>query len=403
MSTQAVREGGAVRRTATISFYVLLAAEIAWIFSLPVFPSKTARCTCISHRIISRLLSGASLYSKYFYIQHILPPYSLHYYFLVAAMKVFSPRVAEKLLVGGASILLALGFRFFTKTLGDRTGVASLAVLPLLLHQALLMGFYNYSLALGIGLWASAFWVRASRDRHVRDWLIFLALTYIVLLSHPVPLALLLTFAGIDLLSRVLRDRLRSGEFPKAESIDRKQYRAEVLFLSLAALSSLYVAAFIKGTESRGNVLPARTIHEAILRIVKVECSVRNICRPWNRDTPLSCRFVCSDWRQRVAWEPGVRGTDSEKGMDTCRPALGSRRLDDFVVSMDPIHDQRCGLLCRSANGGSLACLCSLRSWSEDDAAERTDRNWSACVAHAVHPMLGAGQNCSCCAEPRRN
>jgi len=263
-----------VRGTATISFYVLLAAEIAWICSLPVFPSQDGSMHLYFARIISRLLSGPTLYSKYFYIQHILPPYSLHYYFLAAAMKVLSPRVAEKVLVCGASILLAFGFRFFTRTIGDRTGVVSLAVLPLLLHQPLLMGFYNYSMAIGVGFWASAFWVRASRNRQLRDWLIFLALTYIALLTHPVPLALVLTFAGIDLVSRVLKDALRSRRFPEAESTDWKQYRVDVLFLFLAAVSSLYVAAFMTGTQAGASLLPSRTIREAILLIAKVECAV---------------------------------------------------------------------------------------------------------------------------------
>jgi len=265
---------GVVKKAATISFYVLLTAEVAWVCSLPVFPSQDGSMHLYFAKIISRLLSGPSLFSHYFYIQHILPPYSLHYYFLVAAMKGFSPRVAEKALVCLASILLALGFRFFTRTIGDRTGVVSLAVLPLLLHQPLLMGFYNYSLALGIGFWASAFWIRASRSRRLRDWLIFLALTYTVLLSHPVPLALVLTFAGIDLLSRLLRDWLRSRESPKAASFVWKPYRVDVLFLSLSALSSLYVVSFMGGTQTKGSLFPSRTISEAILRIVKVECSV---------------------------------------------------------------------------------------------------------------------------------
>ncbi len=273
MITQDQREN-AVGRAVAVSFYALLAAEMAWVFSLPVFPSQDGSMHLYFTRIISSLLSGASIYSKYFYIQHILPPYSLHYYFLAAAIKVLSPRDAEKVLVCGASTLLALGFRFFTKTAGDRTGVVSLAVLPLLFHQPLFMGFYNYSLAIGIGIWASAFWLRASRNRHLRDWLIFLALTYIALLSHPVPLALILTFAGVDLASRLFRDCFRSHGVPKAEGVVWRPYRADLLFLSLAALSSLYVGAFIMGTQGGGRLIPSRTIREAIFQIVKVECAV---------------------------------------------------------------------------------------------------------------------------------
>ena len=273
MSTDDQREN-AVKRAVAISFYALLTAEMAWVFLLPVFPSQDGSMHLYFTEIISSLLSGTSLYSKYFYIQHILPPYSLHYYFLAAAMKALSPRVAEKVLVCGTSILLALGFRFFTKTAGDTTGVISLAVLPLLFHQPLFMGFYNYSLALGIGFWASAFWLRASRNRHLRDWLSFLVLTYIALLSHPVPLALTLTFAGVDLALRVFRDCLQSNGAPKTEGVVWGPYRADLLFLSLAALSSLYVTSFMTGTQVGGSLLPTRTIREVIVQIVKAECAV---------------------------------------------------------------------------------------------------------------------------------
>jgi hypothetical protein len=262
-----------VRKIAAWTFYLLLAAEMVWVFSLPVFPTQDGSMHLYYARIISSLLSGASVYSTYFYIQHILPPYSLHYYFLAIAIHVLPPQIAEKLLVCSASVLLAAGFRFFTKAAGDRTGVTSLAVLPLLFHQPLLMGFYNYSLALGIGFWAMAFWVRASNGRKLRDWLSFLVLTYGVMASHPVPLALLLVFTAIDLASRLLRDWVRNRNSRAVTSVAWR-YRADVLFFALASLSAIYVGTFIERTQSTGSLIPSRTIAEALMRIIKTECAV---------------------------------------------------------------------------------------------------------------------------------
>lgn len=263
-----------VRKRVTCSFYLLLAGEMVWIFSLPMFPTQDGPMHLYYARIISSLLSGTSVYSGYFYIQHILPPYSLHYYFLAMAIHVLPPRIAEKLLVCSASALLAMGFRSFTKTAGDETGVTSLAVMPLLFHQALLMGFYNYSLALGIAFWVLTFWVRASRRRKLSDWLSFLVLTYLVMLSHPVPLALVLALTAIDLASRLLQDWIRSRSFRTVLRVGLRRYSVDVLFLALASLSAIYVVTFIEPARSKGSLGPAHTIPEAFMRIVKTECAV---------------------------------------------------------------------------------------------------------------------------------
>jgi hypothetical protein len=151
---------------------------MAWVFSLPVFPSQDGSMHLYTAQIIANLLASEPRFSHYFYIQHTLPPYSLHYYLLAAATQLVAPRLAEKLLVCGTSVILATGFRSFTRTTGDADGVVSLSVLPLLFHQPLLMGFYNFSLSLGITFWALAFWCEASRERRPRDWFIFLVLTW---------------------------------------------------------------------------------------------------------------------------------------------------------------------------------------------------------------------------------
>jgi hypothetical protein len=261
-------KAGLPKITFTILFYTLLAVQVIWIFTLPLFPTQDGPVHIYYAHIIAALFSGSMIYSTCFYIQHILPPYSLHYYFLIAAMKFFSAHMAEKQLVAGIVLLTATGFRAFTRTLGDDSGIVSLGVLPLLFHQSLLMGFYNYSLALGLGLWAATFWLRAAQWRNAGNWLAFLFLSYVLMLTHPVPVVLVLTFSGGELVTRMARNwRAMPADSRKSMGAYLSGYRRDTVCFFLSALSLGYIAAFIN--KSSKNLVPLRSPLEAFLKLLK--------------------------------------------------------------------------------------------------------------------------------------
>ncbi len=76
----------------------------------------------------------------------------------------------------------------------------SLLAAPLLLPWYLMMGFYNYSIGLGLALFAAGFWLRFDRS----NWAMpgFAAAGFVLSFSHPVPLGLLVAFLAGDLLRR---------------------------------------------------------------------------------------------------------------------------------------------------------------------------------------------------------
>ncbi len=63
-----------------------------------------------------------------------------------------------------------------------------------------MMGFYNYSIGLGVALVGVGFWLRLDRSRRALPG--FAASALVLIFSHPVPVALLLAFIAADLLRR---------------------------------------------------------------------------------------------------------------------------------------------------------------------------------------------------------
>jgi hypothetical protein len=264
----ATSRAGLRKRLLAVLFYALLAVQVIWIFSLPLFPTQDGPIHIYYAHIISALFAGSTIYTKYYYIQHMLPPYSLHYYYLIAAMRIFAAHVAEKQLVAGIILITATGFRAFSRALGDESGIASLGVLPLLFNQSLLMGFYNYSLGLGIGLWVATFWLWAAQSRSTRDWLVFLIFSYVLVLTHPVPVVLVLTFACGELVARMARDRSAAPAVSRnILSSNLSGYGCDIVFLCAATLSLGYIALFIN--KSAENLSPLRAPREAIAKLLK--------------------------------------------------------------------------------------------------------------------------------------
>src|SRR5580698_7674711 len=137
-----------------VAFLLLLAGYCVWILTLPLFPSLDGSLHLYYASVLGSLLSGSRDFASYYFIRHLLPPYALHYYFLIAVAHFFGYVVADKLLVCLIFITTACGFRYLARSLGPSGDLMSLFIIPLLLNWPLGMGFYNYCLAIGMALWA---------------------------------------------------------------------------------------------------------------------------------------------------------------------------------------------------------------------------------------------------------
>ena len=215
----------------------LVLAYIVLILSLPAWPSQDGPIHLYYVHVMRELLSHhATVYSRYYTIKHVLPPYALYYYALFVLSKFCSLLLTTVLFSAcTSSLCLRLSIpcsegRVFSRSL-HAAGLAARAQLvdghgiPQLLPLACLV------------FWAMGLWLRFT-EIWLGARLVFLLLVAAITLTHPVPLLVLLTFCGVDWLQRLaFRDK------PGGDS-QRTHFTADLLLLGLSTLALLYVRHF---------------------------------------------------------------------------------------------------------------------------------------------------------------
>lgn len=188
----------------------MLCIFIAAILIPPAFPSQDGPVHLYYAHVMRDLIADRSTWDGYFILRPGIPPYLLHDLLLFALAPIFPPLTAEKILVALSVALLSIAFRSMVKSLEPRASWTALLIFPVAMHKPLYMGFYNFSLGLGIALLLSAWWIRRSREFGARDLAVFLLGIGLLSITHPVALALVLAFAAIELaVCGITRNRWR--------------------------------------------------------------------------------------------------------------------------------------------------------------------------------------------------
>jgi hypothetical protein len=151
---------------------------------------------------IASLLLGSHSYNAYV-IRRPFPPYATHYAVLLGLTRFLSIDAAEKILICLIFICTAYSVRYCARAMGPSGDWLSLCVVPLVLHWSLVMGFLNYSLAAGLFFLAVGLWCRATEQLGL--WLFFMLACFLLALTHPIPLLLLIIFCLLDLLIRLFQ------------------------------------------------------------------------------------------------------------------------------------------------------------------------------------------------------
>jgi hypothetical protein len=228
-------------KSSSILFAVLTLIFCAWALSLPLFPTQDGPMHKYYVHAIASLLSGSQDYRAYV-IRHPFPPYATHYAVLLGLTRLVSFDLAEKLLICGIFLCTAYGFRYCARSLGPSGDLLSLAMIPIVLHWSLVMGFLNYSLAVGLFFLAAGLWVRAA-DGQLRLWILFAVVSFLLAFTHPIPLLLLIVFCGLDLFIRLLQD-----------GFSLRGYRWLFTGLAIPILCFLYPLASVDRSRSAANL-----------------------------------------------------------------------------------------------------------------------------------------------------
>jgi hypothetical protein len=211
MTNGPFRDHGASPRGWSAELIVLVlvcAAYIGWILSLPLFPTQDGPVHLYYVHIMQALFSGQPTpYAHFYYIKHLLPPYSLYYYSLIGLAKFVPLLLADRLVICFYFVSFLFGFRYLARSVGPGADRMTLLVTLLLLNWPLGMGFVNFCLSITFGLWAIGNWVRFEGRSGFARRAVFLLLTIIITLTHPVPLLFVLAFCGLSLLVHLLQHR----------------------------------------------------------------------------------------------------------------------------------------------------------------------------------------------------
>ena len=231
--------GSNTKLTSTL-FAGLVLTFCTWVLTLPLFPTQDGPMHKYYVHAISSLLSGSRSYDSYI-IRHPFPPYATHYAVLLGLTTFLSFDLAEKILICIVFLCTAYGFRYCARSLGPSGDLLSLCMIPLVLHWSLVMGFLNYSLAVGLFFLAVGLWNRAAGP--FRLWL-FALVSLLLALTHPIPLLLLIIFCSLDLSIRLLQ----------SSRLTLKDYRWQLVGLAITGLCFLYPLASVDRSRSASNL-----------------------------------------------------------------------------------------------------------------------------------------------------
>ena len=176
-----------------------LAVLVAFVLLLPVFPSGDGPVHIYYARILYLLaVHRGGIYTGVYAIRHLIQPYSLHYFWLIVGAHLVSTALAEKSFVAAILLVNAFGFRFLARQLGSSCGWVAPWILPLLLSWPLGSGFFNFCFATGVMFFALGLYVCTSRVVTARSMLLYGGALFLLVLSHPVPLLLLILLLAGD-------------------------------------------------------------------------------------------------------------------------------------------------------------------------------------------------------------
>ena len=185
------------------AFLALLAATALILWAAPVFPSQDGPAHLYYVDVLRGVLTHSAPYAQYFRIKSLLTPYVLEYYSLLALELIFPAATSEKVLLCGYVLLFGFGFRYLVESVAERRSPWILVGLPFCMHALVYLGFLNYSFGVALLLFQCGLWIRYAHSLTARRIAILLAGLALMAITHPVPVAVFLVFAGLHWLADV--------------------------------------------------------------------------------------------------------------------------------------------------------------------------------------------------------
>jgi hypothetical protein len=226
----------------------LLAATATVLLAAPAFPSQDGPVHLYYIDILRGLLTHTGPYPASFQLKTLLTPYALQYYSMLALETVLPPLVSEKVLLCGYIFAFGLGFRYLVEAVSEeRHNPWSLVGIPFCMNMLVYLGFVNYCFGVALTLWLAGLWIRGARGWTRGRVAALLAVFLLLLLAHPIPVAVFLLFAGLHYAVEA-KQWLERGQ--------KVQWLPAALLVAMAVMGAGWIGMFVGGADN-GPALPS--------------------------------------------------------------------------------------------------------------------------------------------------
>ncbi len=222
---------------------VLCAGWVIWFLSLPLFPSQDGPVHLYYAHVMQALFSKQpTIYSHFYTIKHILPPYAIYYYALIFLGRFVPLVTADKIVICCYVVSFLFGFRYLAQTIGPCADSMALMATLVVINWPLGMGCVTFCGSLSLALWCLGLYARAAERSDTRRKVLFVLLAWLVMLAHPVPLLTVIGYCVLDIATRgyTLRSARRASLSTEAAVV----LKQDAVYVLLAMSSLLYVRLF---------------------------------------------------------------------------------------------------------------------------------------------------------------
>jgi hypothetical protein len=174
----------------TLAFLVLLLIYILPIWVFKYFPSQDGPCHIYNSFILRHYSDPDYVFNEFYEVRKSPVPNWASHAVMMLLMYLVPPLIAEKLLLTGYIVLMAVSVLYFLNSVeAGRTPLAFIGF-PFIYNYLFLMGFYNFSLGVALLILTTGYWWRHYYTFGVKNAVILALLLIALYFCHLVPLVL---------------------------------------------------------------------------------------------------------------------------------------------------------------------------------------------------------------------
>ncbi|KAF0131354.1 MAG: hypothetical protein FD155_1018 [Bacteroidetes bacterium] len=165
-------------------FLIVALASLIPLFLLHYVGSLDGPKHLSASNMLGQLLMGNDSFSNYFTLNPLYIGNVLGIYMLSLLNLVLPAWMAEKVFIACYLLSFVYGFRYLIKSINDKSTLFSLLIFPFTHTSLFMMGYYNFSLAIGLLFFALGYWIRHHRSFSRKSLAILGLLLLLTYLAH---------------------------------------------------------------------------------------------------------------------------------------------------------------------------------------------------------------------------